>query len=473
MRFFCLLLIDDRLIMLIQTQMNIAEKVKNISKYNKHFIFASVLIIISFILFYPSFYTTTDEHDYIENSYLIGQGRLVKQDQQCIDGASCGYSNGNGYISKYNLGLSFLLVPFVAIDWKISFSVSLIVFLVGLYIFKKLLEKRGIRAEFIYLYAFFPVFVYYSRKVMTETYTLTLVMLIYYLLFEKSEGKSKFKQLCYDYRFVLVGALSGIAVLIKYTNVVFIAPLLIYWAIFYIRPKVVSNVGNSIFLGTETLKLSSIRWVKDVARLLIGALPFLIVFLLINYAFYGSPIRSGYFFSKEELLIVPSLIIPQGIKYILILLTIYPGLLIVGFFSKYKHRFLIMGTLFISLIFFVGFPGYAFSSGILDFIVGIRFLVPILGLVLLIYSEAIDRLLNLVKFRMAVNIAFALVVIVLIANMFVMTYIFNGRVKELAVKSAEIYKNVEEGGNYYSKDIEDRKLLNEAFKQGKRWLFVI
>ncbi|MFS8130534.1 MAG: glycosyltransferase family 39 protein [Candidatus Dojkabacteria bacterium] len=460
--------------------MNVLERIKSISTYkqssllrdNQHFIIASVLIIISLLIFFPSFYTTTDEHDYIENSYLIGQGRLVKEDKQCFDGASCGYFNGSGYISKYNPGLSLILLPFVAIDWRISFFISVVVFILALYIFKRLLEKRSVRAEFIYLFAFFPVFVYYSRKVMTEVYTLTLIMLIFYLLFEKSEGRTKLRQIIYNYRFVLVGALSGITVLIKYTNILFIAPILIYWAVIYFKPKIIGNVGESIFLGTETLKVCAMRWLKDVIRLLVGAVPFLVIFLVFNYAFYGSPLRSGYYFSKEELLIVPSLIIPQGIKYLVILLSIYPGLLFVGFFAKYKHRFLIMGTLFLSILFFVGFPGYAFNSGILDFIVGIRFLIPILGLVLLVYSEALDRLLNKIKYKGLVNVVFAVVVIVLIANMFVMTYIFNGRVKELASKSAEIYKTVEEDGNYYTKDIEERKLINEAFKQGKRWLFI-
>ena len=452
--------------------MNILEKLKNLSNYNKHFIIAIVFILISFFIFYPSFYTTSDERDYIENSYLIEQGRLVKEDKQCFDGASCGYYNGEGYISKYNLGLSFILLPFVALDWRITFFISIIVFIAGLYIFKRLLQRRSVRSEFIYLYALFPVFVYYSRKAMTEVFTLTLIMLIYYLLFEKYEGKTWLRELIYKYRYVIVGALSGITVLIKYTNVIFIIPLLIYWVIINFKSKVISNTGESIFLGTENSKDRTVRWIKDILKVILGGLPFLIIFLVINYVFYGSPIRSGYFFSKEELLIVPSLIIPQGVKYILILLMIYPGLLFIGFFSKYKHRFLIQALLFISVLAFVGFPGYAFTSGILDFIVGIRFVIPVLGLVLLIYSEALDRLLNLIKYKSLVNIAFGIVVIVLIANMFVMTYIFNGRVKELARKSAEIYKSVEDGGNYYSNDIEDRKLLNEAFKQGKRWLFV-
>ncbi|MEO6728937.1 MAG: glycosyltransferase family 39 protein [Candidatus Dojkabacteria bacterium] len=452
--------------------MQIISKLKELSNYNKHFIIASVLILISFFVFYPSFYTTTDERDYIENSYLIGQGRLVKEDQQCFDGASCGYYNGEGYISKYNLGLSFLLLPFVSIDWRISFLISIIVFLFGLYIFKRLLHRRSIRAEFIYLYAFFPTFVYYSRKSMTEVFTLTLIMLIYYLLFEKYEGKTKLRSVIYNYRFVIVGMLCGITVLIKYTNVIFIIPILLYWAFLHFRPKVIANTGDTIFLGTENRKESSLRWLKDLVRLFIGALPFLIIFLVINYFFYGSPFRSGYFFSREELLIIPSLVIPQGIKYVLILLIIYPGLLFIGFFSKYKHRFLIQSLLFISIAAFVSFPGYAFNSGIQDFIFGIRFIIPVLGLVLLIYSEALDRLLNLIKFKPIINIGFAIVVIVLIANMFVMSYIFNGRLKELSVKSSEIYKNVEEGGNYESNDIEDRKLINEAFKQGKRWLFI-
>ncbi|MEP7103559.1 MAG: glycosyltransferase family 39 protein [Candidatus Dojkabacteria bacterium] len=443
-----------------------------LSNYNKHFIIGALFILISVIIFYPAFYTTTDERDYIENSYLVGQGNLVKNDVQCYEGASCGYFNGNGYISKYNLGLSFLLIPIVFLDWRITFFISIIVFISGLYIFKRFLEKRGIRAEFIYLYAFFPTFVYYSRKTMTEVYTITFIMIIFYLLFEKSEGKSKFKKFLYDYRYLIVGALSGITVLLKYSNALFIVPIIIYWLFINFKSKAIGNVGGTISLGFEEKKPRLIRWLKDNLALFIGAFPFLLIFLAINYIFYGSIFHSGYFFSKEEFLIIPSLILPQALKYIIILLIIYPGLPILGLFSKYKHRFLIFGILLISLIFFVGFPGYAFNSGLLDFIFGIRFLIPILGLVILCYSETLNNLLNKIKVKNLDKVIIYTVAVVLIVNMFIMAYILKVRSYELATKSEEIYNKVEEGGNYYTQDIEERKLLNQAFRKGKRWLFV-
>lgn len=452
--------------------MNLISRFKKITNYNKHFFIGVVVILASVIIFYPSFYTTTDERDYLENAYLIGEGRLLKQDPQCFDGASCGYYNDTGFISKYNLGLSFIFLPVVYTDWRLVFLLTVLSFIAGLYVYKRFMEKRGIRPQFIYLYALFPTFIYYSRKAMTEVYSLTLIMVIFYLLFEKTEGKSRFKRTLFKYRFTIVGILSGILVLLKYSNVVFLLPILLYWLVLNFKSRIIGNVGQTIFLGYETKKGKLIRWFKDGMKLFIGALPFLIIFILINTIFYGSPFRSGYYFSKEEFLIIPSLILPQTMKYSLILLAVYPGLILLGLFSKYKHRFLIFALLILSLIFFVGFPGYAFTSGILDFIFGIRFLIPILGLVLLTYSETLNNLMNKVKIKYVVNIFFIGITIVLIVNMFVMAYIFKVRSNELATKSEEIYNKVQEGGNYYTDDIEERKLLNEVFKKGKRWLFV-
>src|SRR5690242_15050081 len=109
--------------------------------YTKHLLIILGILLSLQIFFYPSFYTTTDEREYIENSYLITQGDLVRQNSECYDGAYCGYFNGIGYISKYNLGLSLLLIPFTTIDWRLSFILIFIFFAIGVITFQKILKN--------------------------------------------------------------------------------------------------------------------------------------------------------------------------------------------------------------------------------------------------------------------------------------------------------------------------------------------
>ena len=410
-----------------------------------------------FIIFFPRFYTSTDEREYIENAYLITQNRLEKTDAVCyFDTVYCGYFNGEGYISKYNLGLSFLFIPFVLINWQLTIVFTFVVYLIGVWIFSKLLGRYKLSQKFLYLYAFFPILIYYSRKPMGEIFSNTIVLAIYYLLFAKISLNTKYKSLLY----VLTGALCGLLVLIRYTNILIVLILLAYYL--YLQYK-------------ENLDLRSLA--KFIANLFVGAAPFIIAFLWINKSLYGGFLTSGYSLSHEELLVLPDLIPKQLIIYLLLLNLIYPGMLTVSLLSKIKHKWVILFLVAVFLIFYMGFPGYNFTSGILDFIFGLRFFVPILGLLLLIYFDGLAQILNaksriLTKFSKYYKYIFLLISVSLIISAVAISYVYLARTTDLKKESDEIYNNIEEGG-VIDGSIEKRILLNEAFKNGKRWVRIV
>lgn len=409
--------------------------------YKRNLLICTLILLSQLLFFFPSFYTTTDEREYIENAYLLTQQGAVKYDAQCFGGAYCGYFNGDGFISKYNLGLSFILAPVINIDWKISFLVIFIFFIGALLVFQKILKNHGLNSKFIYLFAFFPPFVYYSKKVMTEIPSMSLTLLIYYLLFE-----TKHKT---NLRNILAGVLMGLLVLLKYTNALIVGILLIYYVIKHFK---------------EFKKL-----LKNIFFILIGATPIFIIFLSVNLALYGSPFRSGYYFSHEELLIIPELIIPQFLKYSAVLLVMYPLMLIVFLLDRNKKRFIAATLLLAFLIYFSPFPAYEFNSGILDFIFASRLFIPIVGVILFFYFSAIQEFIS--KFRKStIEIIFIIVALLLIANSFIMTYIFNNRLGELVTRSQEIYETLPENGSFTG-NIEDRKLINDAFKKQKIWFY--
>lgn len=450
---------------------------KQLLKKHKFLVISLLVTTLLFAIFFPKFYTTTDEHDYIQNAYYLTKGTIIMDDPQCFDGAYCGYFNEQGYVSKYNLGLSFIYAPFVLIHWKLAFVVNFAFFLLGIVIFYKLLGHFKIQKFFILFYAFFPAYIYYSHKALTEIPSQTIIIAIFYLFvlikeariknleLRNANSKSKMKNALSNYEiritrelvFVgIFGILSGILIFVKYTNAIFILP---FWISLFI----------DLIKSFEKIKLRNFL----ISSCFI--LPFAFIIIYLNQKYYGGIFKSGYSFSGEELLVQSNLIIPQAIKYFLYLNLLFPGMLVLSFFSKIKFKWEILSAFILFFIYIVGFPTYHFESGVLNLIFGIRLFVPIIGLIMLLYFETVNRLI-----RGKVNLAYRQagwliysVAFMFILNAFAMNYFFQKRLVDLKNQSDTIYALTKEGGIFYTTDIEDRKLVNEAFGKGKVFVKVV
>lgn len=422
--------------------------VVEIMKLQFNHLFIVILISsIFFLVFYPKFYTTTDEKEYIENAFHLLQGDLLRSNKECFDGAYCGVFNGTAYVSKYNLGLSFILLPFILISWKLTFAAAFISYLIGIWIFYLILKKYKLSPWFVYLYAFFPSLVYYSVKPMTEVFSSTLILALYYILFLMNSSKTA--------RLSITGILSGVLVLIRYSNGLVVAAFLIAYIL------------TSIKHNHESVKKVAV----DLLEIFVSSVPFIIAFLIINKTLYGSFFRSGYFYSGEEGLFIADLAVKQFFIYIAYLNLIYPAMLFMAFISKIKERLAIILAFAFILLFYVGFPGYAFTSGILDLIFGIRFFLPIIGLLILLYADSLTFAYRKFFAKKIDKRIFLVLIVVLITLAAGIRYTYFKRVEDLYNQSTQIYSQYSSTGKFSSTDIEQRKLVNDAFNHGTIWFY--
>jgi len=322
-----------------------------LDKYRLIIIF--LVLFIPYLLFYPIKYVNVDEHDYILNSRNIIEGTLH------MDCNKEGYSVSDFCVSKYNIGTSVFLVPSMLISENLTFLTTFIFFFLSIVIFDKLLQIYGIKKIYLFYFAFFPAFIYFIRTVFSEPYSLFLLLLSVYLL----ESYSKNNKNSY---LVLLGITLSTLAFVRYSlipvDIVFVLYLLL-------------------------------KFKKKALVTIASALPFIIAFLVFNNYMYGNPLRSGYYYSKEEISFSLTIFLIVLPKYLISLNVIYPFMLIGAFFSKISIKKLILSSTILLLLYYslTGLNAYVFEGRILDLILGVRFYIPIIPLIMLLYFEVIQR----------------------------------------------------------------------------------
>lgn len=326
-----------------------------LNKYRLIIIF--LFLFIPYLLFYPIKYANVDEHDYILNSRNIIEGTLR------MDCNKEGYRVSDFCVSKYNIGTSIFLVPSMLISENLTFFTTFVIFFLSIIIFDKLLQIYGINKIYLYYFAFFPAFIYFTRTVFSEPYSLFLLLLSVYLLALYSKNSK-------NIYLVLLGVTLSALTFVRYSlipvDIIFVLYLLIAF-----KKKAFITIAS--------------------------ALPFVIAFLVFNNYIYGSPLRSGYYYSKEEFsfsLVIFLSVLP---KYLVSLNVIYPFMLIGAFFSKINIKKLILTSTVLLLLYYslTGLNAYVFEGRILDLILGVRFYIPIIPLIMLLYFEVIQRRFNI------------------------------------------------------------------------------
>jgi hypothetical protein len=446
--------------------MQLLQKSKNL-----HLWLSLIFSLIIFVVFFPQFYTSNDERNYIQNAYYLSQDGLeglVRTDVECGADGSEAYGfivpenasvDKEGCISKYNLGVSFILSPFIQLDWKMAFVITFLFFAISVIIFYKLLDILNISRWFIYFYAFFPPFAYYSHKTFGEIYSVSiitaLILLIYYSVTLKY---LKFRSII----FTLIGVLSGILVLIRYTNALIILGLVLLYLLINsgnFKERVIASLKNWIFI-------------------VVGAFPFVLVFFYINTYLYGGLIKSGYSLAGEEFFWNISLFIKQIPLYLVNVNAMYPLLFIIIIYFGIKKsggrlvnslRYVSLIMLCVYILLYGGFYGYNFNQGINNLILGYRFLLPITPLILLVYFYDLDQVYRYVvaKFNIKLTKVIILITILILGlGKVLIARELYFRVEYMANESNLLYES-------YSKDeVIDKSyvLINDAFGKGKRYV---
>jgi hypothetical protein len=215
---------------------------------------------------------------------------------------------------------------------------------------------------------------------------------------------------------ILAGWSMGIAVLIRYTNVVPLGLFILLWTISYAQG---SSEVKSFFATNIKLFLS----------ILIGGLPFLIFFLILNSYLYGSPFRSGYSISHEEIFLLGN-IFKYIWGFVISLLLIYPGMLIGSLLIKGKEKWIYFIPFISTLLLYSACINSLFEGRILDLIIGIRFIVPVIPFLLIPYAKFLNQFTNHKYFKPVAMV----MIILLIISTFGINFIHQRFLKESRVE---------------------------------------
>lgn len=334
---------------------------------------AVLVFVISYLFFFPSFFASFDEHEYIQNAVRFSNGQLTESNplNACAPylHLPSSFQIGDPIPSTYFPGKSVLLIPFLPFGLTGLMLVGLIVHLVGAWLFYRLLKTFHYPSIFTLVYLFFPPLVYLARTQFTEALVgvLALGAILLYL-------KSDFKSL------VGAGLLFGAACAVRYDALLLVIPFLV-GALLFNRKKVIG--------------------------LLVGFIPISILILLYNQLVFNNPIFTPYgnptAISTRSLDF--SLIGSNALYFLLILLVLFfPFILaklsVLSQWLKNKKivfpllSFEIVAAFLLYFIFFSRFTNISVYPLFdpLTFTARIRNFVPVLMLLLLLVPFAFEQL---------------------------------------------------------------------------------
>ena len=309
-----------------------------------------VLLAVILFIFYPPFYAISDEQAYLSTAYALGKGTLFL-DNAGLKNSFAVITTKSHLINKYPIGNSLLLTPFTIINWKFGFLRNYIFFFAGFILFLKIFDHYGIDRKMALLYLLHPSIILYSRTLMSDIPSMFFALLGVYLILKK--------------KYYLAGISLGFNLLIRYTNL--LLPL---------------GICTGLLLEKRS---------KDALKILPGVFLGLVLLLLYNWKAWGDftlPfIRTGGgTFSMKYLK-------TSGLYYLISLNVLYPFMLVITLIQGIKRKF--TGFLFTTLMFLITYSFYYYidrgSNLIETLVMGQRFMLPVIPLLLLLYAYYLDR----------------------------------------------------------------------------------
>ncbi|MCX6802004.1 MAG: glycosyltransferase family 39 protein [Candidatus Diapherotrites archaeon] len=337
----------------------------SLDRDEKALLACAIAFTIVYAFFFPSFYSSADEHHFLATSLQLQQGAFGEKnaEQTCNAGS---YSS-NGYIYGQNIGRAISLIPFSFGGLPLAMLSGLLIHLLNFFILSVIFKKMKIRRIFALLYLFYPVIFWESRTLYAEPLVLTGLFTAFYFFI--SENRK---------HWALSGALMGLAVLSRYDAAL--------------------GVG-AILLALLLKSLRSKKWEKFVF-VLAGLLPVALAVLLFNMFAYGSPLGTGYGYSGTMLL-SSTIFGAEPISllfYVGLLLAVYPLMLASPFVSKkfpYKLEFTLFSLAYLFLA--ARYPPFVFNNSVFTVLLRMRYALPLAGMLLIPYGVFLNELLE--KFK--------------------------------------------------------------------------
>ncbi len=334
-----------------------------------------VLFVLLFALFYPSTFAIVDEDTYLTGALLFRSGRLTFEGSAIPPPHQSVEHNGR-IASKYPPGNSLFLLPFLLINWRAAFVSGLLLALISTLLLRACLVKFDPAADpnLALLWLFYPAVTLYSRTLMSDLLSATLILGALYLLVSR--------------RFLLTGVLLGAACLVRYANAIVVP----------------------IFL----LLLPAERRTRSAVALLTGFLPFVAAILFYNNYVFGGPFQfpmylTGFF--------SPVFFPKNASIYAVNLLLCYPGMLVAPLLVGPGHRRLLLLP-GLALLLPYCFFSFVYEGGLTERLtIGMRYLLPALPFFVLAFALVTDRLLR--QFRGTAVLKYLLISLTVAASIII------------------------------------------------------
>lgn len=305
---------------------------------------AGIFFLLTFGMYYPSYFTAGDEHNYLTNAALLSKGELVQPTNEYYCALQ---TKGDGYFSFYPLGKSLSLVPFLPFQLDGLFWAGALVHILNFILFIFILRALKVNQLFALVYLLFPAFQWSARTLYPELSVLTFFLAAYFMWLHPS-SKSAF----------WAGLLLGIALFMR----------------------------TDAFLGFIAFFAQAVLKEKNrVKSLVIGFAAPLILFLVVNTTIFGTPLPqaggASNIFGRTPITELGG----EFITFIIFLFVLTPPLSAWAIRHDKKH-WILFGTLaIITSIFFVRFYSF-WSLGISIphiLTVRLRYFIPAIGLLLI------------------------------------------------------------------------------------------
>lgn len=356
-------------------------------------ILAALVFSALFLAFYPKFYYFTDEQQYLRNAYLLANGTPKVGELP----HSYGYTEWKGgFVSKYPIGESLLLIPFTLLDWRLSFLCGLLLHLLGFAVFALVLRRMGLDEGYALLFLLFPAFVISSRTLMSEGASILFILLGFYFWLGD--------------RHYLAGAGFGISLLMRVTNAIVFVPFLL------------------LSLGDRK------KFVKMLAPFALFAL----LSVAYNYLVFGELLLTPYSALDSGNMWVPETFLFKFAMYAAVLCAIYP-LMLPGIFTyRGKGKTEITAAVFLLLLFYSIYWLQPFRGNFSNIYLGTRYMMPVIPLLMVAYAENLGRIAGRIRPNLRAAAA-AFAVLLMFAGAVAATCLHNSLTDERYGILQEIY----------------------------------
>ncbi len=370
----------------------------------KIIVFSALIYIIIFALFYPKFYGSSDEQEYLHGAYLLRAGSLfATEPYQSYEFPF----NGEKYVYTNFIGQSVLLLPFTFLGWESAFLSGLLVHLFGTFIFYKILKKLNIDTKNTLLYLFFPPFLYLSRTLFNNLATAVILLTGFY--FYISDNRK---------HHIVSGFLFGLACVFRYTAI----------------------IG---FLSFALVLFFNNR--KKLLNFIIGFSPIAVFVLMYNNFIFGGPFNTVHYlipecFSELGFHVFSISYAPQHLlEYSAALLILYPLMLLAPFAYKGKYKYEILSIILFGIGFYSLFWYSGFEGRIFDFILGTRYLTFIFPFFLISYATVNRKFIR--RLKLPYNRSFWILIFGLFLNLILMFSMHQDFVSGRYEVFRQIYEN--------------------------------